>query len=102
MPALNQILEANDDTSSEFVIKSQKQISLQGTIGAAWTVERSVGEIGDGQTRNWVVDTQADTDETAVIVTGTEGFVYRINLGSGNGAAGLTGYESLSFLAVYR
>ena len=100
MPALNQILESSETVSDEFVIKSQKQISLQGTISGAWSVERSVGEIGDGQTRDWAVDTQADADETAIVVYGTEGFVYRINLGSGN--AGPVGYESLSFLAVYR
>lgn len=88
---LQRVLNENDDASEEFSITSCKQVTLNGTIGASWTVERAEGILKDGETRSWHTHKSFAQTETAGDVTGTFGYVYRINLGSGNGAAGLTG-----------
>jgi hypothetical protein len=89
--SLQRVLNANLDVSSEFRIEFCKQVTLVGTPRAAWTVERAEGYIDDGETRVWSIDESFAQTVTGGDVTGTLGYVYRINLGSGNGAAGLFG-----------
>ena len=100
--SLERVLNANDDVSEEFRIEFCKQVTVNGTIGADWTVERAEGRIGDGETRVWNLDTGFTEDETGGDITGTLGYVYRINLGTGNGAAGLTGNVADMHLGIWR
>ena len=100
--SLKRVLNASDDVSEEFRIEASKQVTVNGTIGADWTVERAEGHIGDGGTRAWNTDTSFTEDETGGDITGTLGYVYRINLGTGNGAAGLTGNVADMHLGIWR
>ena len=100
--SLERVLNASDDVSEEFRIEFCKQVTVNGTIGADWTVERAEGRIGDGKTRVWNLDTSFTEDETGGDITGTLGYVYRINLGTGNGAAGLTGNVADMHLGIWR
>ena len=100
--SLERVLNANDDVSIEFKIEFCKQVTLVGTPGAAWTVDRAEGYLDDGQTRVWSIDTSFTEDETGGDVTGTLGYVYRMNLGTGNGAAGLTGNVADMRLGIWR
>ena len=100
--SLERVLNANEDVSTEFRIDYAKQITVNGTIGADWTVERAEGILNDGGTRSWNTDTSFRQTETGGDITGTPGYVYRINLGSGNGAAGLTGNVTDMHLGIWR
>ena len=100
--SLKRVLNANDDVSVEFRIEASVQVTVNGTIGADWTVDRAEGYIDDGRTRVWNTDTPFTEDETGGDVTGTLGYVYRINLGTGNGAAGLTGNVADMRLGIWR
>ena len=99
--SLQRVLNANDDVSVEFRIEFTKQVTLNGTIGADWTVERAEGYLNDGETRVWNIDESFAQTVTAGDVTGTLGYVYRINLGSGNGASDLTGNVADMRLGVW-
>ena len=100
--SLTRVLNANEDVSAEFSIRDAKQITLNGPIGADWTLERAEGSLNDGGTRVWHTDTPFTQATTGSDVTGTPGYVYRINLGSGNGATGLTGNVADMRLGIWR
>ena len=99
---LKRVLNANEDTSAEFRIEFCKQVTINGNPSAAWTVERAEGTFDDGETRTWHTHKIFAQTETAGDVTGTLGYVYRINLGSGNGTAGLTGNVADLRVGIWR
>ena len=100
--SLIRVLNANDDVSVEFRIEASVQVTMNGTIGAVWEVERAEGFLDDGGTRVWNTDTSFTQATTGGDVTGTLGYVYRINLGTGNGAAGLTGNVADMRIGIWR
>ena len=103
--SLKRVLNANDDVSEEFRIEFCKQVTLTGMPSADWKVERAEGYLDDGVTRaatDWNLDTSFTEDETGGDVTGTLGYVYRINLGTGNGATGLVGNVADMHLGIWR
>jgi hypothetical protein len=100
--SLTRVLNANEDVSAEFSIRDAKQITLVGTPGAAWTVERAEGYLNDGEARVWSIDIRFAQTVTGGDVTGTPGYVYRINLGSGNGAADLMGNVADMRISIWR
>ena len=80
-------METTKVVSDEVEIKTgTSRIFFLDTVApsADWTVERAVGKRGDGETRAWVVDSRATSAESAIIVAGSDGYVYQINLGTGN------------------
>ena len=83
-----QVLGNNQDTSESFRISGSAQIVLKGAISADWTVEVSVD---DGT--SWQQDDDVLTSsELSAKWDGSEEFLYRINLGSGNGGADTEGH----------
>ena len=85
MALIRVLSDVTSEVSEEFGISFQVSITLENTIIGGWTVERNEGSLGDGGTRTWVtVHDEFLQSESGGIVDGTNGYVYRVNLGSGN------------------
>ena len=83
-----QVLDNNQDTSESFRISGSAHIVLKGTISANWTVDVSVD---DGTSFQQDGDALTSS-ELSVKWDGSEDFLYRINLGSGNSGADTEGH----------
>ena len=82
-----QVLDTNQDVSRQFEVVGKVHIILTGTPTQSWHVQLS---LDDGAT--WQNDGIAlTTTETSVIWEGSEEILFRINLGSGGGGAGIIG-----------
>lgn len=98
--ALQQVLESTEIVSDEFDIPFQSSVTLEGTINGQWTVERAIGYRDDGGARSWSTHREFEQTDNGGIVDGIIGYVFRINLGSGN--AGPTGHVARSYTGTYR
>ena len=87
-------------------LKFSVQVTLNGTpsvqIGRLSARKGILAMAEHAQFADFTIDTSFTEDETGGDVTGTLGYVYRINLGTGNGAAGLTGNVADMHLAIWR
>ena len=97
MSYLKRILLENTDVSGEFASPVDVSVTMDGVLTAKWKIERAEGELNDGGNRTWIEHDVFGRSINGAKIQCSPGYVYRINLNSGNGAAGLVG----NYVRVY-